>query len=110
MVKKVESKGEKGRFTAKRKTDAVMRVIRGESLDVVSRDLGVTAARIAEWRDQFLLAGEFGLKSRGEDVAEEVIDRLKSKVGELTMENELLRERARAAEGRSPLASRRSRP
>ncbi len=28
-------------------------MMRGESLEIVSRDLGVTAARLSEWRDQF---------------------------------------------------------
>ncbi len=38
------------------------------------------------------------------------IARLRAKVGELTMENELLRERAQRAEAGHPFASRRSRP
>ena len=52
---------------------------------------------------------ELGLKDRhGEPVAE-VLDAAKRHIGELPMEIELLRERARAAEQRLPLAMRRSR-
>ena len=50
-----------------------------------------------------------GLKDRhGEPVAE-VLDAAKRHIGELSMEIELLRARARAAEQRLPLAMRRSR-
>jgi len=90
--------------------EAVLRVLRGEPLDAVARDLAVTAARLAEWRDHFLLAGQVGLRSRGADPQEEAVKILHQKIGEITMDNELLRERARRAEALHPLASRRSRP
>lgn len=106
MVRKIK---EHGRFTSQRKTEAVLRVLRGESLDAVSRELGITAARLAKWRDDFLVAGQLGLKSRGEDANETLKKEMQAKIGELTMENELLRERARKAEAGLPLARRRSR-
>lgn len=99
---------ERGRFSSARKADAVVRVLRGESLDAVSRELGVTAAKLAEWRDQFLVGGQVALKSRNEDVNETLKKDMQAKIGELMMENELLRERARRAEANHPLASRRS--
>ena len=53
--------------------------------------------------------GQLGLKAQvGEPLAAE-LDAAKRHIGELSMENELLRERARAAERRLPLAKRRSR-
>jgi len=57
-------KEERGRFTARRKVEAVMRLLKGEDLDTVSRELGVTAATLSEWRDAFLSSAEAGLKSR----------------------------------------------
>ncbi len=84
-------------------------MLRGEDLDALSRELGITAATIAGWGDQFLDGGQAALKSRPADERDEEIARLRSKVGEITMENELLYERARRAEGRHPFASRRSR-
>jgi len=52
------SPGRVGRMSRQRKTAAVLRLLRGEDLDLVSRSLGVTAARLTGWRDAFLAAGE----------------------------------------------------
>jgi len=38
---------DRGRFSARRKTEAVLRLLRGEDLDTLSRELGVTAATLA---------------------------------------------------------------
>ena len=102
--------GGRGRFSVRRKTEAVLRLLRGEELDALSRDLSVTAATLAQWRERFLAAGQAALKSRVEDGRDEAVRRLQAKVGEITMENELLRQRARAAEAGVPLAQRRSKP
>ena len=67
-----------------------MRVFRGEPLEIVARELRVTAAALSGWRDAFLDAGSAGLKSRSRDARDETIDRLRTKVGELTMDTELL--------------------
>jgi hypothetical protein len=101
---------DRGRWSSRRKTEVVLRVLRGEDLDLLSRELTVTATAIAGWRDHFLAAGQVGLHSRASDERDEEIARLRRKVGEITMENELLRERARRAEANSPFAPRRSRP
>ena len=106
MVKKKGLKG--GRFSARRKQEAVLRLLRGEDLEVVSRELGVTAAAVSGWREQFLVAGELTLLSRARDERDEQIVRLKSKVGEITMDNELLESKIERLENRLPLASRRS--
>jgi hypothetical protein len=88
--------GDRGRFSARRKTDAVLRLLRGEDLDLLSRELGVTAATLSGWRDDFLAGGQAALKSRPADDRDDEIARLRSKVGELTMDNELLLQRCRA--------------
>ena len=105
-----DSPGERGRWSSRRKLEAVLRVLRGEDLDALSRELGVTAGAIAGWRDQVLAAGQAAVRARPADERDEEIARLRAKVGELTMDNELLRERARRAEAGAPFASRRSRP
>gem|GEM_PF-4917128 len=38
------SLSERGRFSSKRKREAVLRLLRGEDLDLLSRELGVTGA------------------------------------------------------------------
>src|SRR4051812_47134025 len=73
------------RMSARRKQDAVLRLLRGEDLELVARELGVTAAELSGWRDQFLAGGEASLKSRPADARDAEIDRLQAKVGELTM-------------------------
>ena len=40
----------RGRFSARRKAEAVLRLLRGEGLEVLSRELGVTAATLSGWR------------------------------------------------------------
>jgi transposase-like protein len=88
--------GDRSRFSAKRKTDAVLRLLRGEDLDLLSRELGVTAATLASWREDFLAGGQAALRSRPTDGRDDEIARLRAKVGELTMDNELLLQRCRA--------------
>jgi transposase-like protein len=89
------------RWSANKKTDAVLRLLRGESLNELSRQLRVEAHRLAAWRDEFLAAGKVGLKGRvpAEDgMTAEQRRRLREaerKVGELTLDNDILRAAAR---------------
>ena len=99
--------GERGRFSARRKTAAVLRLLRGEDLELVSRELGITAATLSGWRDDVLAGGQAALKSRPTDDRDDEIARLRAKVGELTMDNELLLQRCRAD---GPCVPRRRRP
>jgi hypothetical protein len=101
---------ERGRWSLRRKTEIVLRVLRGEDLDALSRELGGTAATIAGWRDQVLAGGQAAVRSRPADERDEEIARLRAKVGEITMANELLLERARRAEAGHPFGPRRSKP
>ena len=101
--------GERGRWSSRRKMEVVLRALRGEDLDALSRQLGVTAGTIAQWREQFLAGGQAAVKSRPADERDDELGRLRAKVGELTMENELLRERARRAEAAGPFGRRGSR-
>ena len=95
--------------TAKRKVAAVTRLLRGESLEVVAREMNVTAAKLSEWRDKVLLGAESALKERERDARDEEIARLKAKVGEITMANELLYSKIDKLEAGRPLIGRRSR-
>ena len=103
--------GRERRMTAGRKRDVVLRVLRGEPLEIVARELSVTAADVSGWRDAFLDAGAASLKSRARDDRDEKIDRLQSKLGEVLMDNELLYAkvgRLEAGSGGAPVGSRRS--
>ena len=90
-----KSTGKPQRFTAKRKMAAVRRLIAGESLEEVSRDLGVSVAQLSEWRDRALAAAESNLKTQPRDHRDDEIARLNQKLGEITMEKELLEEKVR---------------
>ena len=98
---------DRGRFTARRKTDAVLRLLRGEDLDTLSRELGVTAATLSGWRESFLGGGTAAMKSRPADDRDEEIARLRSKVGQLTMDVELLGQKCQHLESGRPFATRR---
>ena len=95
-------------MTAGRKRDAVLRLLRGEPLEIVARELAVTAADLSVWRDAFLEAGAASLKSRERDGRDEKIDRLQSKLGEVLMDNELLYAKVDRLEAGVPFAGRRS--
>ena len=97
------------RMSARRKQEAVLRLLRGEDVELVSRALGVTAAELSGWRDAFLAGGEASLKSRPADARDAEIDRLQAKVGELTMTAELLEAKIEGLEVLRPLARRRPR-
>src|ERR671917_2550262 len=92
MVDERGSGGERGRWSSRRKMEVVLRALRGEDLDALSRELGVTAGAIAQWREQFLAGGQAAVKSRQADERDDELGRLRAKGGELTMENELLRQ------------------
>ncbi len=84
------------RWTAKRRTALVISVIKGEtSAQEAARKHGLTVAEVEEWKERFLAAAENALRSRPKDEEgqkEESIKRLKQKVGELVLENDVLRE------------------
>ena len=103
--------GRERRMTAGRERDAVLRLLRGEPLEIVARELSVTAADLSAWREAFLEAGAASLKARERDDRDEKIDRLQSKLGEVLMDNELLQakiDRLEAGGGGGPFGSRRS--
>jgi hypothetical protein len=78
-------------------------------MELVSRELGVTAASLTEWRERFLGAGLEAMKKRPADERDREVVRLREKLGEVTMASELLREKISRMEVGDPLARRRSR-
>lgn len=92
------------RWSAKRKMEVVLRLLRGESIDDVSREVGVEVYRLDEWRQTAMAFLEDGLKTRVDDPKEAELARAKQQIGELSMEVELLQEKARK---RGPLELRR---
>lgn len=95
----------KQRWSASRKRDVVLRLLKGEPLDAVSRAVGVEMHRLERWRDEALDAMELGFTKRQKDGRNAELDAALKRVGELSMENELLRMRC---EKDRPFAWRRS--
>lgn len=76
------------RWSAQRKTELVLRLLRGESLDSVSRESQVPAHELESWQRAFLEAGARGLK-RHTDPEERELVRTRAKLGEVMMRLEL---------------------
>src|ERR1700760_610864 len=102
--------GRGGRMSRQRKRDAVLRLLRGEDLETVSRSLGVTAATLSGWRDAFLGAREGSLATKAATGEELESDRLKAKLGAALIERDLLHEKIALLEANRPLSRRTFRP
>ncbi|AKQ63258.1 ISGsu7, transposase OrfA [Myxococcus hansupus] len=81
------------------KKEAVLRVLKGEEPGALSRELGVAAAVLSEWREMFVAGAEANLKRREPEPTDDEVLRLKAMVGELMLKNEMLAEKARLLEG-----------
>jgi transposase len=102
--------GRGGRMSRQRKSAAVLRLLRGEDLETVSRELGVTAATLTGWRDAFLAGGEAALTIRATTGEELESERLKAKLGAALIERDLLNEKIALLEAGRPFARRRRTP
>lgn len=79
------------RWSVGRKREVVLRLLRGESVDLLSRELGVEIYRLEEWREKALSGIDTALKERTGDPLAAELDHAVKRVGEMTMEIELLR-------------------
>jgi transposase len=83
--------GREVRWSARRKQEVVLRLLRAESLDALARETGQAAGAISAWREAFLEAGQEGLKSRPRPVEERQLTDAQRKIGELALDNDVLR-------------------
>jgi transposase-like protein len=96
------------RWSSKRRMELVMQLLRGESLDSVSRKSGVALHQLSEWREKFLAGAETALKTRVEDFEDDSEKAaLFAKIGEVTMANELLEAKIAKLENGIPFHLRR---
>jgi transposase-like protein len=102
------SPAKKQRFTAQKKQDAVLRLLQGTSLDALSRELSISATTLSEWKETFLESGLNGLKTKPRDDRDERIKELERKIGQITMDNELLNAKIDQIEAHTPFVPRRS--
>lgn len=81
------------RWTSARKRGVVLRLLRGESIDALSREIGLETFILEDWLEKALSGMDANLKLRTEDPLTIERDEALKRIGELTMENELLRMR-----------------
>ena len=94
------------RWSVARKREVVLRLLRGESVEFLSRELAVPIFKLEQWRQKADAALDGALKEREADAASIELDAAMKRIGELSMEVELLRTRI---EKPGPLVRRRSR-
>ncbi len=94
------------RWSVARKREVVLRLLRGASAELLSRELGLPMFKLEQWRQKAEAALDGALKEREADPADGQLAAAMQRIGELSMENELLRARV---ERSGPLGRRRSR-
>jgi transposase-like protein len=94
------------RWTAKRRAALVVEILRGQTtVTEAARTHDLKASDIELWKDTFLTSGENALRSNPRDELElkdKKIEQLHKKVGELTMDIDIL-QFARKVQGLPPL-------
>ena len=93
------------RWSAGRRKEVVLRLLRGEPVDTVSREVSVPIYKLEQWRDRALAGIDAGLKERENDPFERQLDEANRRIGELVMAVEILQKERRA---KHPLVGRRS--
>jgi hypothetical protein len=78
------------RWSARAKTEIVLRLVKGEELGTVSRETQVPVHELERWRRIFLEGAANGFKRRDTPAAERELKRVQAKVGELTMKLEIV--------------------
>jgi transposase-like protein len=89
-----ESTPKRNRWTQARKTAVVLELLRGGDAAELARKHGLSQAQLFSWRERFLAAGQAALKTRrgrAELEQEHRLHALERKVGQLTLENEVLK-------------------
>jgi transposase len=94
------------RWSVARKREVVLRLLRGESAELLSRELGLPIFKLEQWRQKAEAAVDGALKEREADTAATELAAAMQRIGELSMEVELLRAKMECS---TPLARRRSR-
>ena len=102
------------RWNTKRKVEVVLELLKGRSLEDLSRESGQPAHVISDWRNSFLQGAESGLKGDthpdqpNNDPISIENRQLKAKIGSLVMDNDLLYEKIARMENGVPFHLRKS--
>lgn len=83
----------KRRWSARQKAKAAMRVIKGESIEQLARELKVPSGDIYDWHERFKQYGLNGLKEKPVSAESRELEEAQKTIGKLTMENVLLKKK-----------------
>ncbi len=81
------------RISARKKEEIVLRLLQGESIETLSRELKVSVGDIENWKRRFLISAREGLKTHGKEPIEKELELDKKTIGELTMELNLYKKK-----------------
>lgn len=83
-------------WTAKRRVALVVNILKGEtSVAEAVRQPGLTVAEVEDWPERVIVGAENALRSRPkaeEALKDELIKKLKQKIGDLVLDNDILQE------------------
>ncbi len=85
----------KKRRSAAVKEEVVLRLLKGEDLELVSRETGFALHELTAWRERYLWGGREALKSHPGDAVNTELDQAQKLIAKLALENEILK-KARA--------------
>ena len=83
------------RWSRQARKEVVLRILAGDSIEELSRELQEETYRLEEWRDAAVAAMDIGLQGKGKDVKDKEIEQARATIGRLTMELELYRGKAK---------------
>lgn len=84
------------------KEQAVLRLLKGEDLELVSRQTGFALHELSRWRDKFILGGRENLKSHPKDSRDAELEQRDKLISKLALENEILKKAGAIAVSRKP--------
>ncbi|SDE58962.1 Transposase, partial [Desulfuromonas thiophila] len=70
------------RWSAARKREVVLRLLRGESVDALSRELSLEIYRLEQWREKALAGIDESLKKRQNDPVQTELNQAMRRIGE----------------------------
>ena len=82
------------------KEQAVMRLFKGEDMDLVSRDSGYAMHELGQWRDKYMLGGRENLKSHPNDVRDKELEQRDQLIAKQALEIEILKKARAITESR----------
>ena len=82
------------------KEQAVMRLFKGEYMELVSRETGCTMHELTQWRDKYMLGGKENLKSHPRDARDTELEHRDQFIAKLALENGILKKAGAIMESR----------